>query len=314
MLGNDEESMERLLNSLAVIWQYRQRTNTSWIWHGTQGTGKGLFVDKILRPLFGHSYVVSKRMEELDSQFNGYIEHALILFIDEAQLSNFDRADVIDANIKNYIVEPKISIRRMYTMPYEVDNYTTIIFASNKHDPVNVPPEDRRFNVASFQPNRLEITQEEVRKLEDELVDFAMYLHTRTADIQLARTPLNNKAKETLVYVNQSSIDVVCKAILTGDYAFLESQKAQSSAATPSNRDFLAAAYNLLLEEIAKGNKSILLREDVQTILEYTVGGLPVSPQKLTAFLKHHQIMIEPIREGKKTVRGIRVTWNLNTQ
>lgn len=312
-LGGDKDVFEHFLNWLAVILQHRCRTMTAWVLHGTQGTGKGVMLNYILRPIFGYDYVVSKRMEELESQFNGFMERCLILNLDEAQMSSFGRKDVMDANFKNYIVEPKISIRRMHTNPYEVDNYLNLIFASNKHDPVIIDPEDRRFNVAVYQPNRLKITDEEIGKIQDELEAFYFYLVSRTADRAKARTPLNNSAKQQMVHVSMSAVDVVCRALTMGDFRFLWEQCPQHGKTHTGNTtaDILAGRYRNLLRDIAHGRRNILSRDEIQDVLAYTIGNVPLSPYKFTSLIKHHGIQLEPTSRDGKSLRGLKVKWNL---
>lgn len=308
-LGNDDEAFERFMNWIAVILQHRCRTMTAWVLHGTQGTGKGIMLNYILRPIFGMDYVVSKRMEELESQFNGFMERCLILFLDEAQMSSFGRKDVMDANLKNYIVEPRISIRKMHTMPFEADNYLNLVFASNKHDPVMIDPEDRRFNVAVYQPERLAISDDEVDGLAGELEHFYHYLMTRPADRALARTPLNNTAKQKMVHVSMSALDVVCRALVTGDFSFLWDQRPThgKTHTGDTTRDMLAGKYSILLREIALGKRDVLSRDEVQDILAFTVGGIPPQAIKFSSLVKHHGINFEPTSRDGRSMRGLKV-------
>lgn len=312
-LGGDEEVFEHFMNWLAVIMQHRCRTQTAWVLHGTQGTGKGVMLNYILRPLFGYDYVVSKRMEELESQFNGYMERCMILFLDEAQMSSFGRKDVMDANFKNYIVEPRISLRRMHTNAYEVENFMNLIFASNKHDPVIIDPEDRRFNVAVYQPNRLKITDEEIGKIQDELEAFYFYLVSRQADRGKGRTPLNNSAKAQMVNVSLSALDVVCKAVSTGDFNFLWEQCPTHGKTHTGNtsQDILAGRYRNLLRDIAQGTRSVLSRDEIQDIVAYTVGNVSPSPYKFASLIKHHGIQLEPTSRDGKSLRGLKIKWNV---
>jgi len=314
-LGGDEVVMEHFMNWLAVVLQYKCRTMTAWVLHGTQGTGKGIMLNHILRPLFGMEYVVSKRMEELESQFNGFMERCFILFLDEAQMSSFGRKDVMDANFKNYIVEPTISIRRMHTMPYEVSNYLNLIFASNKQDPVIIDPEDRRFNVAGYQDSRLQILDSDLDEIQNEIEAFYHYLAGRKADRAMARTPLNNSAKQKMVLVGRAAVDVVCEALRKGDFAFLWDQRPTRHLKEGTGNtitDVAAGKYIKFLDEVAAGKKAVLVREDVQDVLAYVIGGVPTSPYKFTSWVKHHGMMFEPTTHDGKSVRGIRVDWKID--
>ena len=82
-LGSNKETYERFLNWLAVIVQNLGMTQTAWVIHGTQGTGKGLMFHHILTPLFGDENVTSRRMEELGSDFTEFMKNKFLVFIDE---------------------------------------------------------------------------------------------------------------------------------------------------------------------------------------------------------------------------------------
>lgn len=47
----------------------------------------------------------------------------------------------------------------------------------------------------------------------------------------------------------------------------------------------------------------------LRTLFDFTIGGVPQSPNKFTAMLKHHRIHLEVVWVGNKSVRGIKVTW-----
>lgn len=53
VLGNGKTEFEHFINWLAYIYQNKNKAMTAWIFTGVPGTGKGLFVHKVLKPLFG---------------------------------------------------------------------------------------------------------------------------------------------------------------------------------------------------------------------------------------------------------------------
>jgi phage/plasmid-associated DNA primase len=59
------------LNWLAAILQTRNKMMTSFVFVGEQGSGKGVTLEHIIRPLFGNSQVSQVEDEELKSSFNG---------------------------------------------------------------------------------------------------------------------------------------------------------------------------------------------------------------------------------------------------
>jgi len=220
-LGSDSESYEHFLNWLAVIFQHRTMTGVAWILHGTQGTGKGLLFNEILTPLVGMDYIAKTSLDTFDKPFNGFAEQSIFILVDEVQISEMVRRSNIMANLKALITEPIISIRRMHTNQYNARNYANFLFASNKNDPIQVDPDDRRFNVAVRQEEKLDITQAEIYRVKTELPQFIGYLLNRKADIALARTPLINDERTYLQQLTRDSSESVADAIRAGDLQFL---------------------------------------------------------------------------------------------
>ena len=152
-LGCDADITVHFINWLAYIIQKRDRTLTAWVLHGTQGTGKGILMSRILRPIFGASQTTVRRMEEFKQPYNAYMKQCFLVFVDEVQTKALMDESGIMANIKNFITEPYITIRQMYAQAVECRNYTNWVFASNKPDPIQIDREDRRTNVGKYQPN-----------------------------------------------------------------------------------------------------------------------------------------------------------------
>lgn len=308
VLGGDAVAYEHFLNWLAVLVQTKGKTGTAWVWHGIQGTGKGLMLNKVLRPMVGYSNVVSKRMQELDSQFNGFLERCQLLWLEEAEVSAFKNAAVMDANFKNYIVEPFMSVRHMFQAPYEISSYLNLIFASNKDDPVVLDPHDRRFNIGAFQPEKIKITSAGVKALEDAAFPFWCYLMGRAADKDRAMDPLNNAAKQQMVHINRTSIDTACDALLAGNLAFFREQRPSGPiSGLPRFEQDKAEAYAALLDKLP--GAQVLARDEVYTLLEYVVGGLPAAPAKFAALLKHHRVHLQSVRRGEAVFKGVKVKW-----
>ena len=309
VLANDQPTIDHLINWLAVIVQTRNKTGTAWVWHGTQGTGKGVLFHQILTPLFGEVNVVSKRMEELESEFTGFMENKFLVFIDEIEAGNSLYHSKISAKLKNLIVEPTISIRRMYTPAYMATNYANMIFASNKAGAVEISPDDRRYNVGPYQTQPIKLTSTEIDvTLPTELKPFYDYLMQYPADTNKARTPLVSAARSTLIDISRTAIDTVADAVLAGDLKFLwDHLPAKASALSPLN-NMRYQPFRDLMVEIVTTQVQQLSREDLQVIMEWCIGNIPQSPNKFTALMKHHRIHLTQVWKGRN-VRGIKVTW-----
>lgn len=314
VLGGDAATIDSFYNWLAVIVKYKDRTGTAWVLHGTQGTGKGLLYHKVLTPILGIHNVATRRMEELESQFTDFMENRFLVFIDEIETGNTLYHNKVIAKLKNLIVEPSISIRKLYQGSFESKNRSNMIFASNKSTPVEVAPDDRRFNVGPYQAQRFYITEKELEELDKELSEFYSFLMNYPADKTKARYPHINEARNLLIDINRKSIDVVCDALLTGNLEFLIDQCLDKNNQNLVNPIIALKyiPYRDLIQRIVQdpNNLNKLSREELWIIFEWCVGDISSNPGKFTAILKHHRIHLKPIWK-EKTVRGIEINWKI---
>lgn len=315
VLGHDQPTIDHFINWLACVVQNKTRTGTAWVWQGTQGTGKGVLFHQILTPLFGDVNVTAKRMEELESEFTGFMENKFVVFIDEIESGKSLYHNKITAKLKNLIVEPTISIRRMYTPAYMAPNYSNMIFASNKPSPVEIAPDDRRFNVGPYQNFPIQLTATEVDILiPQELEAFHAFLAHFKADTAIARKPLISQARATLINTSRTAIDTVSDALLDGNLAYLWDQLNSSSNTLSPLQMLKYQPYRDLIVGLVNNPDPKLTREELLIIMEWCIGGMPQSPNKFSALLKHHRLHLEQIWKNGRNVRGITVTWNIDPQ
>ena len=335
----EDETFEHWLNWLACVVQYRTKTQTAWVLHGTEGTGKGLIVNKVLAPILGRNYVQSKRVAELTDQFNGWLEEAIVAFIDEMEIDALVGANVISATLRTCITDSPVTIRHMRQQAIQMDNYTNFIFSSNKNKPVQIAGEnDRRYNVGTFQPNRLNMTRTEVEvDLLAELPLFASYLMTRSADMQKATLIIKNKARESLIYEAQTSIDVLLDNLRKGEIAALYESRSQAEVIGiyGQKRMDTAIEYNKIMDGLVnsiltgfnqgtcrtyrlKTNDvdvemveltTYVTRDQLMVIFEHCIGGMPETPNKFTSMLKHKGIALTPRRINKDKTTALEVVW-----
>lgn len=314
-LGGDQAIVEHFINWLAYIVQKRDRTRTAWVLHGRTGTGKGILMNKILRPLFGEKQTAARRMEELNEPYNTYMRNAFIVFIDEVETKALSNERGAMAKIKNFITEPMITLRAMYQNGQEVRNYTNWIFSSNRPDPIAIDREDRRINVAAYQPNPLDITQAQIDSIVDELQPFYDYLMTYPLNEEKACTVMHTADRETLMSISESSMDTVTNALINGSFAFFLEQlpttdNYQRNAMTNNKvEDYKGVLKNILQRTDPRMGTCNISRDELFILVDYTVGNAPSSPNKFTSLLKHHRIHTRRIRIGDSTPYGIAVRW-----
>ena len=302
--GDDDQVYEHFLNWLAVIVQTLGMTQTAWVLHGTQGTGKGLLFNQILTPLFGEENVTSRRMEELGSDFTEFMKNKFVVFIDEVQAGDSFFYDKIAAKLKNLIVEPRVSVREMYRPSQVMANYSNLIFASNHARPVSIAPDDRRFNVANYQPAPILVTDSDIDSIASEVGAFYDYLGTRPADREAARRPLQTVDRKRIIDASRNSVDIAIEAIKGGDlHFFVEMLVDKPELIQPKNLTTYDR-FEGLLHELRTTSRSRLSRDDLLILLRWCVDRVPDTPNKFTAYLRHHNLELEPIWVNGKTQRG----------
>lgn len=311
VLGGDPAAIEHFYNWLAVIAQKHDRTGTSWVFQSLQGSGKGILFHKVLTPIFGEDNVVSKRVDEIESQFTGFFRNKFIVYIDEMEIGKGDYFSKVTAKLKNIIVEPRVSIRSMYNEPIEVKNYSNLIFATNKIQGAQIDMDDRRYNVGVYQriPATSVLTDQEIDvDIPSEVEAFAHYLRTRNADVAKARKPLDNAARRILQRIGQTGIDEISMNLKAGNLQYF-TEWIQDPAEVGLKK-YAAQQYRDLIVDCAQSpGPRILTRSDVQIILNWLLDGVPQTPVKFASYVKHHDLEIAPVWNGSRTVRGMSVNW-----
>jgi hypothetical protein len=323
MLGNNQEAFDRFINWLAYVVQFRTITTTAWVLHGVQGTGKGLFINKILAPILGKQYVAKPKIGAFARDFNAFMEQALLVFVDESEVEGV--ADYTSAmqQLMMLIAEPEIMIRRMRTDWYSVPNYANFIFASNKFDVVKIAPEDRRFNVASRQNQKLlDILGISYDTLEaiitKELQDFTSYLMFYEVDKSLACTPMESEERELLKELTSDSLQIIADKLKAGDleyfieYAPLKDKLMEFGEFT--REEAFTVPYATIIEEalISNGKPVNIPRRHIE-LLFFCLGAYHQrSVTKFTQFLKHKGLVIKQIKYDKENCQGLHgLKWNV---
>jgi hypothetical protein len=155
LAGDDPEAERWLLGWLAKVVQAVHagrpaRIGTCPVVFGPKGSGKGV-LEAMCRALLGRDNVVSIGQAELNSQFNGWLSSALLVFADEV-FSSDQKASALSAKIKNYITAHVLSLDVKGQPQRQVASVANWIMASNSHRPVEVESGDRRFTLLRTGP------------------------------------------------------------------------------------------------------------------------------------------------------------------
>ena len=224
VLGDGEIEFEHFINWLAYIYQKKSKTMTAWIFTGVPGTGKGLFVHKVLKPLFGETQAPMRALENIEEQFNLYMRTALFLVVDEFRMAAAGNIGKMADKLKHQITEPNLTIRAMRANQVELPSYCNFIFLTNRADAVKIEEGDRRYNVGPRQEHKIEEKYPELLSnfevLEQELYTFAGFLDSFQIDVRMAHTALENKAKQDMKTISMSVLEEFANAIKINDLEY----------------------------------------------------------------------------------------------
>jgi len=192
---------------------------TAWIFTGIPGTGKGLLIHKVLKPLFGEQQTPMRALENIEEQFNLYMRTALFLVVDEFRMADSGSVGRMADKLKHQITEPNLTIRAMRTNQIELPSFTNFIFLTNRADAVKIEDSDRRYNVAPRQEQKIENVHPELLEnlsaLEPELYILAGILQKFVVNERMAHTALENDAKKEMKEVSMSILEEFANAIRT---------------------------------------------------------------------------------------------------
>lgn len=279
MLGDPTDDIyEHFINWLAYIFQFRKKTTTAWVMSGVEGTGKGSFVKYYLRPIFGNDAVKSVQFGLLNQEYNDFLEQALFVVFEEADIDSVENQASLQAKLKHYIADDPITIRRMRTDPYEAHSYCNLMFFSNKGKPVMVPTSDRRYNIAERQTQRMFLSPNEIKMLDvgAELDRFADVLQRWPVNelqvTQLIETQARQDMHEATTTVNQ----LIADAISRGDLDFFVDRMPTSTEAAADffNRFNPIGMYRELVDKYAgaaERGETLLVKDEELFVLFRTL-------------------------------------------
>lgn len=307
--AGDHLAKTHFLNWLAYIFQTRRKTGTAWIFHGVSGTGKGVLVSRILKPLFSSEHVVEYTTSNLEDNFNSLLERAIILWMDEFHIDSARSTGSVMNRLKNLITEDRILLRAMRQDGTQVRNYSNVIIATNHPDPVTLAMHDRRFNVAPPQEKPLRLTAKDIEAVDAEVPLFAGFLRAYQVNEPLVRQIMLNDARENMIIASSPSNTRMLHCLITGDLDFFlgYSQPVGSFSDSMFYGQFekaLIAWCNACLE----GKPYPMPIHEMQIVYTYTMSS-PIAPAKFRRMLSTHRVNPKWLKGLAEPAQGIDVIW-----
>lgn len=320
MCGDGQKEAEHFINWLAFIYQKKTKTMTAWVLGGVPGTGKGVFVSRVLRPIFGEQHVTMKALENIEEQFNSFMRTAMFLVVDEFRMSDSKGGQGgstrIADKLKNQITEPTVTIRSMRSNQLELPSYTNFIFLTNRQDAVKIEAGDRRYNVAPRQEKKLVDVYPELvanlNQIDKELAHFAGALKTFKVDDQKARTCLDNDAKQNMKNVSMSVFDDFCAAFKNSTLApLIDVLDIKLVDTFNSGRITAAQKYiKIWIADAKHGRSSLVQSEHLRTVFHtLNENQQPLAVRQFAKMLSRNTLVLNPVRSGAATVRALKIDW-----
>lgn len=306
----DEETHRYFVNWIAFILQERKMTQSAWLFHGTEGTGKGTLFHQILRPLLGSSNTQIIENRDLKDNFNEFVSEKLLVFLDEGDVKSTREADTIMAKLRTYITEKTIPIRGMRKSTIDRENFSNWIVASNEIGAIKLRMADRRWNIAPRQNEKLYITSQEVRQIATELRPFANFLLAHSVDLEMITYPLKNEAKTDLAMLSRTGADIFFESIKVGKLDYFMDYVMQEPP-IPANGYF--EFETILRKWIASAGTATFIRcaEELKPVYEY-ISGQQINPQKFGYLLRAQGLNVKRHRVDGYPTRGLEVNFEEN--
>jgi hypothetical protein len=296
LCADDAKFKAHFLNWLAYIFQTRKKTKTAFLFHGVEGTGKGLLYQQVLSPLFGSEHTTLITTDTLQDRFNGWAHRKIFVCVDEFAVEAKDSRRIPEI-LRNLITEDTMALREMRRDVRTVDNSLNLILFTNVIDPFRLPESDRRYNVSPRQTSKLIIGQAEIDQIPDELPAFAAFLQTYDVDEERVVTALNTDAKNAMRLAAEGTGDRIIRAFASGDTQFF----ADLRSTNKSDPDPQRITYNAYVNSwIANPEWTHVELDVLRTIHQHLTGGR-ITKIALQRMLEVH---LGPLTKG-----GFNIKW-----
>jgi len=145
LFGQDEQSFRWAMAWLAQMVQNPEsKPGTAIVLRSQEGTGKGTFMNSIMRPILRGAFVQIAHRKHLTSSFNSIWQGSLMMFVDEAVWAGDKEGQGV---LNALITEDTIMIEGKGKDAFPMPNLARLLFASNNDWVVPAGPTARRFGV-----------------------------------------------------------------------------------------------------------------------------------------------------------------------
>ncbi len=324
MMGDPTpEILSHFLNWLSYIFQTREKSGTAWVFNGVEGTGKGRFTENVLIPLFGQEQVEQTNFSHINGEFNGFLERSLFVVFQDADVKAVENSANLMQKIRTWVTDSPLTIRKMRTDGFQVDNYTNFILCTNERTPIIITSTDRRFTICNRQEKKIHYTPNELKVLfgGDELDAFADMLQRWPVNAMDAHRILDTETKRDVHEATTAINQLVAEAILEGNLEFFIDRIPSDAEASADffNRfnpiSMFKGAIDKYLAVAQKKEMMLLTDEDLFVLFRTMIPDTRYFQDSKTWRKRHYKALGLDVdkqhRVGEKRVRGVQVQWRL---
>lgn len=201
------ERFDYIINWLAYFFQSLKKSQVALVLRGNQGTGKGIFFNEIIKPLFGVEYCKTINDKSLNSSYlGGIIENALFFNLDEISYKKVENKTIKNF-LKALITNNTITAEKKFvTLEKETNIYGQVLITSNEPYVLDIEPSDRRYTI--FNTANINLAHNNYlnygsysnlsNKIENQLEYFAQYLKNYSVNVEKANEALDTNEKREL--------------------------------------------------------------------------------------------------------------------
>ena len=315
--GCDKQCVEKFLDWLAYIVQKRNKTVVTFLFHGTEGTGKGMFYERVLTPLFGDNYTASIDMGRIKSQFNKVLEDNILILVDEVQADFTDSGrNTIEARVKMWITEGKMTVEGKGVDSKKIRCFANMLFFSNKPNAVKIREDDRRFNICPRQEVKLiDCTwvpggdpAELESLLESELSQFVQFLKQRVIDEKGLKQVVQTDARKDIISATLTTNEEFFDRIRVLDWEWLEEHVSDDfdTLHRPAAADAVKIWGGSFARSLTAARKSYLTGEEIWQLYNNIVhdGKSDIKKVKFDKKLSRHNLKMTQFRIAGLRKRG----------
>lgn len=217
LCGEDDAVFDWVLKWCAYPLQHPgAKMQSAVVMYGPEGTGKNLWWKSIRRIYEPYSSLISQA--ELESAFNAWTSRKLFVVGNEV-VSRQERQHHV-GYLKNLVTEDVIQVNEKHLPLREEANHMQIVFLSNEFQPLQISPDDRRYQIIRTPPK---LEKAFYRGAAEELgrdghrALLAYLLDMDLGEFNEHTEPVMTQAKQNLIQVGKASPRLFFDEIVSGE-------------------------------------------------------------------------------------------------